>query len=139
MSCPTMRSRSGCRAARTSSSGTNAAWRPSASSASMRSSTAGKTNVPVTVAARRTPGYPNSIAVLGHSGATGEDSDPAQPHVEIRANSWATGTNPRVDSVYQRILAKNPAIRGHNVNLNQGGATVEQLADQANNAIGVNP
>jgi hypothetical protein len=74
-----------------------------------------------------TPGYPDSIVVIGHSGATGEDSDPTQPHVEIRANSWATGTNPAVHSVYQRIVANNPAIRGHNFNLDQGGATVEQL------------
>ena len=66
-------------------------------------------------APKPTPGYPSSIAILGHSGSTGEDSDPEQPHVEIRANSWATGTNPRVNSVYARLLARNPAIRGHNV------------------------
>jgi GDSL-like Lipase/Acylhydrolase len=86
-----------------------------------------------------TPGYPDSIVVIGHSGATGEDSDPTQPHVEIRANSWATGTNPAVHSVYQRILAKNPAIRGHNFNLAQRGATVEQLMDQARNAVQLKP
>jgi hypothetical protein len=86
-----------------------------------------------------TPGYPNSIVVIGHSGATGEDSDPAQPHIEIRANSWATGTNPAVHSIYQRILAKNPAIHGHNFNLDQAGATVEMLLDQARNAIQLKP
>jgi len=86
-----------------------------------------------------TPGYPDSIVVLGHSGATGEDSDPAQPHVEIRANSWATGTNPAIHSVYQRILANNPAIRGHNFNLNQGGADVEMLLAQARNAVQLKP
>jgi hypothetical protein len=86
-----------------------------------------------------TPGYPDSIVVLGHSGATGEDSDPAQPHVEIRANSWATGTNPAVHSVYERILAKNPAIRGHNFNLAQGGADVEMLLAQARNAVQLKP
>ena len=42
-------------------------------------------------------------------------------------NSWATGTNPAVDSVYLRILARNPKIRGHNVNLAQDSATVRQL------------
>ena len=86
-----------------------------------------------------TPGYPDSIVAIGHSGATGEDSDPAQPHVEIRANSWATGTNPAVHSVYQRILAKNPAIREHNFNLDQGGANVDQLLDQARNAVQLKP
>lgn len=86
-----------------------------------------------------TAGYPSSIAVLGHSGATGEDSDPSQPHVEIRANSWATGTNPAVNSVYLRILAKNPAIKNHNFNLAQGGATVDQLIVQAHEAVALTP
>jgi hypothetical protein len=61
--------------------------------------------------ASATPGYPSSVAVLGHSNATGEGSDPAQPHAVIRANSWATGTNPAVNSVYLRILAKTPRSR----------------------------
>lgn len=86
-----------------------------------------------------TAGYPSSIAVLGHSGATGEDSDPSQPHVEIRANSWATGTNPAVNSVYLRILAKNPAIKGHNFNLAQAGATVHELIVQAHEAVALTP
>src|SRR4051812_5374581 len=60
--------------------------------------------------------YPSSIAVLGHSGATGENSDPGRPGVEVRANSWATGTNPAVKSVYLRILAQHAGIKGHNVN-----------------------
>jgi hypothetical protein len=79
------------------------------------------------------------MAVLGHSNATGEDSDPAQPHVVIRANSWATGTNPAVNSVYLRILAKNPAIKGHNVNLAQSGATVDDLLTQARQAVTLKP
>lgn len=86
-----------------------------------------------------TPGYPDSMVVIGHSGATGEDSDPNQPHIEIRSNSWATGTNPAVDSIYQRILAKNPAIRGHNFNLDQAGATVDMLLQQARNAVQLKP
>ena len=86
-----------------------------------------------------TTGYPSSIAVLGHSGATGEDSDPSQPHVEIRANSWATGTNPAVNSVYLRILAKNPAIKGHHFNLAQAGATVDRLIVQAQQAVALTP
>jgi hypothetical protein len=89
--------------------------------------------------ASATPGYPGSMAVLGHSNATGEDSDPAQPHVAIRANSWATGTNPAVNSIYLRILAKNPAIKGHNHNLAQPGATVDDLLVQARRAVGLKP
>ena len=84
-------------------------------------------------------GYPSSIAVLGHSGATGENSDPTQPGVEVRANSWATGTNPAVNSVYLRILAKNPAIKGHNVNLARGSATVHVLVRQAQRAVALEP
>jgi hypothetical protein len=83
--------------------------------------------------------YPNSLAVLAHSGATGEDSDPDRPGVEVRANSWATGTNPAVNSVYLRILAHNPAIKGHNFNLAQGGATVHDLVLQAEEAVTLEP
>lgn len=84
-------------------------------------------------------GYPSSIAVLGHSGATGENSDPSRPGVEVRANSWATGTNPAVNSVYRRILAKNPAIKGHNVNLAHSSATVHDLVRQAERALALEP
>ena len=80
-------------------------------------------------------GYPNAIAVLGHSGATGEDSDPKQPGVQVRENSWATGTNPAVKSLYLRLLAVNPKIEGHNFNLAQGGADVRKLYNQATIAV----
>ena len=81
-------------------------------------------------------GYPSSIAVLGHSGATGESSDPKKPlHYEARENSWATGTNPAVKSLYLRLLAVNPTIEGHNFNLAQGGADVRQLYKQATVAV----
>ena len=89
--------------------------------------------------ASATTGYPSSMAVLGHSNATGEDSDPAQPHTVIRANSWATGTNPAVNSVYLRILAKNPAIKSHNYNLAQPSATVDALLLQARQAVTLTP
>jgi hypothetical protein len=86
-----------------------------------------------------TKGYPDSIAALGHSGATGENSDPRQPGVEVRENSWATGTNPKVDSVYLRILPHNPAIRGHNDNYAEAGADVQALAAQADRLLQRNP
>jgi hypothetical protein len=77
--------------------------------------------------------------VLAHSGATGENSDPNQPGIEVRENSWATGTNPEVQSLYLRILSENPAIDGHNVNLAQGGATVHDLVVQAEQAVDLEP
>jgi hypothetical protein len=55
--------------------------------------------------------YPNSIVVLGHSGTTGYDSDPKAPETDAVQNSWATGDNPAVDSIYLRLLALNPAAR----------------------------
>jgi hypothetical protein len=75
--------------------------------------------------------YPNAIAVLGHSGATGFDSNPDQPGVDAKGNSWATGDNPTVNSVYLRLLALSPGIRGHNVNVAVSGSDVDNLASQA--------
>jgi hypothetical protein len=92
-----------------------------------------------TPAPKATPGYPSSIAVLAHSGATGEDSDPRRPGEEVRANSWATGTNPEVKSLYSRILAQNPAIEGHAFNFAVGGATVDDLLSQAEEAVARKP
>jgi hypothetical protein len=76
-------------------------------------------------------GYPNSIVVLGHSGATGYNSDPARPRVDVPDNSWATGGNPAVNSVYSRILAANPSIRAHRFNVAKDGAKVSDLLKQA--------
>ena len=105
---------------------------------------AGATTTPsataTTAPARKwTRGYPNSIAVLGHSGSTGENSDPDQPGVEVRENSWATGTNPEVNSVYRRILARNPAIEGHNLSYSEGGAGIDQVAAQADRLLANDP
>lgn len=81
-------------------------------------------------------GYPDSIVVLGHSGSTGESSDPTKPFgEETRSNSWVTGTNPEVNSLYLRILAVHPAIRDHNLSLSQGGATVTEALGQAQQAL----
>lgn len=80
-------------------------------------------------------GYPSSIAVLGHSGATGENSDPTQPGVEVRANSWATGTNPDVHSVYLRLLAENPGVKDRAYNLAQAGADLNMIRTQAETLI----
>jgi hypothetical protein len=82
-----------------------------------------------------TRGYPDSITVLGHSGSTGESSDPDQPGVEVRENSWATGSNPEVDSLYLRILKHNPGIKGHNMPYSEGGADVRALAGQADRLL----
>ena len=84
-------------------------------------------------------GYPDSIVALGHSGSTGVDSDPAKPGVEVRSNSWVTGTNPAVNSLYGRILDANPGIEGKGVSLSQNGATVTDLLGQAEVAVSIRP
>ena len=77
------------------------------------------------------PSHPVGIIAIGHSGLTGENSDPAQPGQPVPANSWATGTAPKVDSVYRRMVAALPETEGHVANSAQGGAPVDDLQNQA--------
>src|SRR5262249_18644909 len=79
------------------------------------------------------------IIALGHSGLTGENSDPQRPGDAALPNSWATGTNPAVDSIYQRLAAVDPTTRGHAVNEAGGGAPAGSLVGQAAQALGVVP
>ena len=72
----------------------------------------------------------DSIAVLGHSGATGTMSDPEDPSRDAHENSWATGDNPQVESVYLGLLEDHPALKGHNYNLAVNGTTVDDLQFQ---------
>lgn len=83
------------------------------------------------------PGWPSAIAAIGHSGLTGYDSD--APGQDARGNSWATGDNPDVDSVYLRILAENPAIEGHATNLAVDGSGVADLLRQAEQITEADP
>jgi hypothetical protein len=93
-----------------------------------------------TATVKPTPGYPGSIVILGDSRGTGYDSDPNRPNTDVPSNDWATGTNPAVDSVYLRLLARDPAIKGHNYNLAQDGTGVDVLADkQAPRAVKLTP
>ena len=85
-----------------------------------RPSAAGTTTtVPASASSTRVPSTPNldSIVVLGHSGTTGYGSDPSNPGGDVRENSWATGSNPAVDSIYRRLLATHPAMKGHATSL----------------------
>jgi hypothetical protein len=59
---------------------------------------------------------------------------PASFGLDCPPNSWATGTNPQVNSIYQRILARNPAIAGHVTNWATTAASVSDLAGQAERA-----
>jgi hypothetical protein len=84
-------------------------------------------------------GYPDSIAVIGHKTAAGWMTDPLHLSTEVRANSWATGTNPAVNSVYQRILQRHPQIAGHATNLSRVDATFDRANIQAGLAVGMRP
>jgi hypothetical protein len=72
----------------------------------------------------------DSIAVLGHSGATGTLSDRQNITRDAHENSWATGENPRVRSIYWRLLQDHPAMEGHNFNAAVNGSTVNDLESQ---------
>ncbi len=84
--------------------------------------------------------------VIGHSGATGYNADEGTPDAASRQNSadgredsWATGTNPAVDSIYQRLAAKSPAYDGHQFNLAADGAKVTDMIGQADYLTQVHP
>jgi hypothetical protein len=84
-------------------------------------------------------GYPDSIAVIGHSTAAGYHSDPTNIAATIPENSWATGTNPQVNSLYERILARHPAIKDHNLNLAGVNLGLGESRDQASRAVAQQP
>jgi hypothetical protein len=92
---------------------------------------------PTASASRST--YPTSIVALGHSGLTGFDSNPSLPEKDAPENSWATGTNPQVRSVYQRLVALNPAAEGHVANFAMDGTGVDALPAQEAYAADVTP
>jgi GDSL-like Lipase/Acylhydrolase len=89
--------------------------------------------------ARSGVNYPSSIVALGHSGSTGYNSDARHPGTDAHQNSWSTGSNPAVNSLYRRILSRNPAIKGHNVNLAEDGSKVDELVFQAQDAVKLKP
>jgi hypothetical protein len=77
----------------------------------------------------------DSVAVIGHSGATGTMSDPDNPFNNAYENSWATGDNPEVRSIYHRLLATHPALEGHNYNAAVNGSRVSDLPGQVEDLV----
>ena len=89
---------------------------------------------------RNASAYPGSMVVLGNDGAAlGQGADSAHPYRSTPGDSFATGTNPAVKSIYSRILAVNPAIRGHAVNLVSEDASATALQTQFNKAAALKP
>jgi lysophospholipase L1-like esterase len=79
--------------------------------------------------------HPRGLVAIGHSGLTGVYSDPLHPEANALQNSWATGTSPQVDSIYQRLVVALPETGGHVVNAAVNGSRASALSDQAASAL----
>jgi hypothetical protein len=79
----------------------------------------------------------DAIGVMGHSGATGANSTGEGP--DVPENSWATGDNPVVNSIYLRLLTAHPALQGHNVNTAKDGSDASALMGQAEALLAMDP
>lgn len=80
-------------------------------------------------------GYPNSMSATGDS-ITRAFNTCFFPFTDCTQNSWATGTNTTVNSVYKRILANNGLISGKNFNDAKSGAKMVDLGGQVTTANG---
>src|SRR5688572_30402943 len=69
---------------------------------------------------------PVGVIAIGHSGLTGENSDSERPFQPALENSWATGTNPEVNSIYLRLSEVHPETEGHVANTAVGGGVAAQ-------------
>ena len=72
---------------------------------------------------------------LGASVTVGFNTDCPEGWIDCPDNSWATGTNPAVDSVYLRLLALNPRLKDHNANDAESGTAMVALDGQAESAV----
>jgi GDSL-like Lipase/Acylhydrolase family len=90
--------------------------------------------VPASAASPASVMLPGSMAAAGDSITQAFDVNPAGLFQENPAYSWATGTQKTVDSEYQRILAVNPAIKGHEYNDSVPGAMMADLDGQVKTA-----
>lgn len=82
-------------------------------------------------------GYPDSMASAGDS-ITRAFNTCWFPFIDCTQNSWATGTNSSVNSVYLRILANNSAISGNAHNDAVSGAKMGDLNGQVTTINGRN-
>jgi lysophospholipase L1-like esterase len=81
------------------------------------------------------PTYASSMDALGGSFTRGFNTDCPNAWIDCPQNSWATGTNPVVDSIYLRLLALNPRLRDNNANDAQSRSTMADLDAQAQSAV----
>jgi lysophospholipase L1-like esterase len=72
---------------------------------------------------------PDSMAATGASATTAYNTCEV-PGTNCPANSWSTGTNEAVNSIYLRILATNAEMRGHLHNDAVAGSKMARLQAQ---------
>ncbi|GGN80329.1 lipoprotein [Actinoplanes lobatus] len=92
---------------------------------------------PTRTSAKPATGYPASMVALGDSITAGLGS--CAVYVACTRNSWSTGNNSAIASHYDRILDKNPKIKGEADNLAEPGAEADALAGQARRAVDLKP
>src|SRR5437868_1803678 len=73
--------------------------------------------------------YPDRLAATGASATTAYNTCPT-PGTNCPANSWSTGTNRAVNSIYLRIRALHPEIEGNNFNDAVAGSKMARLQTQ---------
>lgn len=95
------------------------------------------TAIPIPSAAEPPLPLPTSMVALGDSITTGYNA--CGRFEDCPERSWSTGTDPEVESHYQRLLAISPAIEGRVANLAESGAKVEDLVEQARAAVDRHP
>ena len=88
---------------------------------------------PVTASSATTEPIPSSMASLGDSITRGFNA--CGYYVDCTNESWSTGGDSAINSHYLRILAKNPAISGRNLNDAKTGAKAIDLDGQASTAV----
>jgi lysophospholipase L1-like esterase len=74
------------------------------------------------------------MAAAGDSITAGFDADWGHVLRADPAASWSTGTDPEVDSQYERLVGANPALAGHSFNEARTGARVADLDAQLRRA-----
>jgi hypothetical protein len=77
------------------------------------------------------------VVAIGHSGLTGYLTD--SNNYTALQNSWATGTNPVVASIYQRLESVEPQIVGHVENAAIPGSRAVSLQQEAVDGFAVVP
>jgi lysophospholipase L1-like esterase len=90
--------------------------------------------VSATPASADTGPMPNSMAATGDSMTQAYNVDIMYAGRDNPQFSWSTGTDPAVNSHYQRILAANPKINGNGYNYAVTGAKMAALDGQLKSA-----